>query len=924
MADPTKYVPGFSYSGYQAVNPKKPLPADEVDNDFANVSQSVNQTIDALKDIRRSDGKLKNQSVGPDQLSPALTIGFTFEGTWVDGRSYSVGDGVVYGSGFYSARTTHTADVSNAPGNSAYWNYLFSLDDIVVEGGMSLPRDSFVGDGTTTAFTLSFVPLSKFNVFVQIGGVVQTTDAYAANGNTLTFVSPPPNGYGIEVRGFATTATLVTPEDGSVTTPKLADQSVTEEKLSVTVAGKLNGAVQNYGSKAAAAAAIVPTTQSVLRIDGVTDRGFWTDVSNGATGNDTFTSSGGTARTFYKEPFTEVGFWSDYLSNPLWPFGRTAASMIRIGEGAAASIQQYAAIGDIVAIGPGALNAATGGTNLIAVGGNTMSQAQPGPHNIAFGNSALTHVDGSGGGVDGSRNLAFGSLALHFLTSGAYNNMFGRDAGHAIKTGSRNSGFGYRTTGAAENPIGFDGKITQMWELSADGQSGFGMDALRYSDGEYNSGFGYLSLAVVKKGSRNAGFGAGALAVLDTSVSYGNKLLDKTARTGTYSQSGTTVTVSMVGVNAVVGNRVHVKFDSGAINAVTAEYIAVTVVTAPNANTFTFTSPVSQAAIGNCSSDWVETNTATTPSERNTAVGVNALTLLESGSRNVGIGEQAGYGQGTSYSDKLIAQVRESNVRPLIVGDFAQGFFTVNGNIADLDQPFAVNSTSGVRLFQVEASGFITRFLSDDATGNVGPVLALDRRSASPAANDVVGAIRFLGRDTVNSEVNYADIFGTLLDPTDGSEDAMLSYRTRVSGTIGARLNIGGGLFHPLATGGDKGDNTINYGSVYDDNALLTCYPIQAANTGYIDLDFWDEVSAFGAHAAARRFAAERMEFLDVDRFIAFWRTHDHLPTLPSPDEWRSHAKDKMSVGQLIQALWETVDVMAVHIAQIRDERKAT
>ncbi|MDW9493953.1 hypothetical protein GOA94_17990 [Sinorhizobium meliloti] len=244
MADPTKYTPAYSYSGWQASNPSRPLPADEVDNDFANVSLSVNQAIDAIKDVRRSDGKLKNQSVGPDQLSPALTIGFTFTGTWVDGRSYSAGDGVVSDDTFYSARVAHTADVSNAPGNGAYWNALFSLNDIVVTGGMSLPRDSFVGDGVTKDFTLSFVPLSKFNLFVQVGGVVQGTDAYSSNGNTLTFINPPPNGYGIEVRGFATVSTLVVPEDGSVSTEKLADLAVTEGKLAVAVTLKLNGAMQ--------------------------------------------------------------------------------------------------------------------------------------------------------------------------------------------------------------------------------------------------------------------------------------------------------------------------------------------------------------------------------------------------------------------------------------------------------------------------------------------------------------------------------------------------------------------------------------------------------------------------------------------------------------------------------------------------------
>lgn len=290
MADPTKYTPAYSYSGWQASNPSRPLPADEVDNDFANVSLSVNQTIDALKDVRRSDGKLKNQSVGPDQLSPALTIGFTFTGSWVDGRSYSAGDGVVLDDTFYSARVAHVADVANAPGNDTYWNELFSLNDIVVTGGMALPRDTFVGDGVTKDFSLSFTPLSKYNLFVQFGGVVQTTDTYSANGNTLTFITAPPSGYGIEVRGFATVSALVTPEDGSVTTSKLADLAVTEAKLAVAVASKLNSAlqpadigttVQAYNANLTTLASVTPglAGTSILAMAAATDVRSFLDVA---------------------------------------------------------------------------------------------------------------------------------------------------------------------------------------------------------------------------------------------------------------------------------------------------------------------------------------------------------------------------------------------------------------------------------------------------------------------------------------------------------------------------------------------------------------------------------------------------------------------------------------------------------------------
>ena len=56
MSDPTKYTKGYSFEGYQANNPTKPLPAPRLDDELENIAASVGETIDALKDVRRSDG----------------------------------------------------------------------------------------------------------------------------------------------------------------------------------------------------------------------------------------------------------------------------------------------------------------------------------------------------------------------------------------------------------------------------------------------------------------------------------------------------------------------------------------------------------------------------------------------------------------------------------------------------------------------------------------------------------------------------------------------------------------------------------------------------------------------------------------------------------------------------------------------------
>lgn len=58
------------------------------------------------------------------------------------------------------------------------------------------------------------------------------------------------------------------------------------------------------------------------------------------------------------------------------------------------------------------------------------------------------------------------------------------------------------------------------------------------------------------------------------------------------------------------------------------------------------------------------------------------------------------------------------------------------------------------------------------------------------------------------------------------------------------RMRIGQGVYHPSATGGDKLNNTINFGAVYDDNTLLTCMAMakEFIEDGKVDLDKWDDL----------------------------------------------------------------------------------
>ena len=65
--------------------------------------------------------------------------------------------------------------------------------------------NTFNGDSSTTAFTLSSEPSTDQNVFVTINGVSQHIDAYSLSGTTLTMSAAPENGDVIEARTVRST-----------------------------------------------------------------------------------------------------------------------------------------------------------------------------------------------------------------------------------------------------------------------------------------------------------------------------------------------------------------------------------------------------------------------------------------------------------------------------------------------------------------------------------------------------------------------------------------------------------------------------------------------------------------------------------------------------------------------------------------------
>jgi hypothetical protein len=138
------------------------------------------------------------------------------------------------------------------------------------------------------------------------------------------------------------------------------------------------------------------------------------------------------------------------------------------------------------------------------------------------------------------------------------------------------------------------------------------------------------------------------------------------------------------------------------------------------------------------------------------------------------------------------------------------------------------------------AGGAVIIAESTDSGAVAGPLLAVRRASASPAANDQIGSFLFQGRDTAAVNTQYATVAATILDPTDGSEDGRLDFNTSNAGTLASRFWVAQGAVVGSPTGADRGAGTLNAVAVYDDSVLL-CAPVEYMKGGTVNTAVWDE-----------------------------------------------------------------------------------
>lgn len=113
--------------------------------------------------------------------------------------------------------------------------------------------EEFSGDGSTTAYTMSYSLSDPEMTYVSVDGLLQAVSNYSVSGTTLTFSTAPPIGSEIEVRSFSVDSTFFVFDDESFlgdgsTTAYTMNKSITQPGLLHVSVDGLIQTVNSYAS----------------------------------------------------------------------------------------------------------------------------------------------------------------------------------------------------------------------------------------------------------------------------------------------------------------------------------------------------------------------------------------------------------------------------------------------------------------------------------------------------------------------------------------------------------------------------------------------------------------------------------------------------------------------------------------------------
>ena len=157
----------------------------------------------------------------------------------------------------------------------------------------------------------------------------------------------------------------------------------------------------------------------------------------------------------------------------------------------------------------------------------------------------------------------------------------------------------------------------------------------------------------------------------------------------------------------------------------------------------------------------------------------------------------------------------------LLFVDGANDHISIGGN----SDAGGLLNVFGKAVFKASENSDNIELVTTDADGSVGPNLKMYRNSSSPADNDDIGIINFVGENDAGEEVNYAQIKSIIKDVTDGTEDGLIFIKAMTAGALTEYMR-----FDPGSGGIVINDDSADLDFRVESNGQANAFKIDAGN----------------------------------------------------------------------------------------------
>jgi len=142
MPLPTSPSLDYSYTAFQQAQGNNTFPGTQLDNDLANLKQSIDQTIDFAASVIREDGQLRNGVVTKEALGPDITLGVEPPRPWAPDRRYEVNDTATINNTLWICTQAHTSSDFADDMAVGFWDKLieFTVPAAIEDGAVTTEK----------------------------------------------------------------------------------------------------------------------------------------------------------------------------------------------------------------------------------------------------------------------------------------------------------------------------------------------------------------------------------------------------------------------------------------------------------------------------------------------------------------------------------------------------------------------------------------------------------------------------------------------------------------------------------------------------------------------------------------------------------------------------------------------------------------